>query len=112
MGNKEKPSKRGVKIASSLRETQEVSVTVEINGYLYSSYGSSKLDSMVDAIEAHVFEDREFKSDISLISKGENNEIVYAPAVLCMLGYISKGDLYSLLVGDTLEDVQDGNVEE
>jgi hypothetical protein len=104
-------STKGAKIAT-LYEGESLSpISVEINGFIYTSHGSSRLDSLADAVEAHVDEDREFKDQITLIQAGYYNEIIYAPTILCLLGYLDRSDLYGLLVGDIVDGIDDGNTE-
>lgn len=113
MPKKKKPIPRiaGAKLAMPYEESMLTPINIEINGFLYTSSGHSRLDSLAEAVCAHVEEDREFKENITLIQEGFYNEVLYAPAALCLLGFIDKGDLYNLLVGEVIDGFKDENSE-
>jgi len=106
MVNKKKktPKVAGAKLALTSEDTLTTSIVIEINGDVYTFNGTSKIQGINEAVEAHIENDREFKDNITVIRKGYINEIVYAPAVLCALGFLDRGDLYELLVGSAFED--------
>jgi len=107
-----KPKIRGAKLASPPADSLLTPINIEINGYVYTCYGNSRVESIVDSVESHIDNDREFKDNITVIQNGYINEVVYAPAVLCMLGYFDKGDLYNILIGQTAEEFLDGSEEQ
>lgn len=110
-GNKKKTPSSGAKLAPISSDAVIAPISIEINGFVYTCYGNSRVESIVESVEAHIENDREFSDDINVMQQGHINDVVYAPAVLCMLGYFEKGDLYNLLVGQTMEGLQDDSRE-
>lgn len=96
----------GAKLATDLPNIGDSLLSIEINGFIYTTSGSSILESAHDAVISHIEEDREFKENITIIQEGYDNQIMYAPAFLCALGYIDRGDLYSFLVDNVFGDAK------
>lgn len=113
MTNKKTGQKKnsGAKLALVSPDTLITPINIEINGFIYTCHGNSRIESIVESVESHIENDREFKDNLTVIQNGYINEVIYVPAVLCMLGYLDKGDLYNLLVGQTVEGLSDDSEE-
>jgi len=83
---------------------EEDKIIIIINDSLYSFLGFSRLECLDSAISEHILQDKEFTDDIIIKEFNEEDEEVYAPAILCGLGYIDKGDLFKIIINNSIEE--------
>jgi len=82
-------------------------INININGDIYTFRGTSLGDCLMEAVDDHVEQEREFTEFINVSTPGSQPEDIYAPAVLCTFGYICKEELASFLVTDMIEEAED-----
>lgn len=79
-------------------------IHITINGSLYTFKGTSFPDSLLEAVDDHIEQDREFTEYISVSVPGSGTDEIYSPAVLCSFGYIGKDELAAFLMTNMVEE--------